>query len=131
MQNLFTRVLRTTLALLITGGLSGCYSLTLQSASDTEIMLSGPETLDMSHYRMVRHFYHTRELHYVFGIPLAEENERLLSQVLDSELSPGQQVINLQARRYVTPLAQLNTLLTLGLYLRVQMIIEGDILEKR
>lgn len=131
MKNLLTFGVRSLLALLVAGGMSSCYSLTLQSASDTELMLSGPETLDLSHYRVVRHFYHTRELHYVFGIPMAEDNERLLSQVLESELSPGQQVINLKARRYVTPLGQLNTLLTLGLYLRVQLIIEGDILEKR
>lgn len=111
--------------------LSSCYSLTLQSASDTEIMLSGPEALTLSRYRVVRHFYQTRELHYVFGIPLAEESERLLSQVLERELRPGQQVLNLRVRRYVTPLSQFNTLLTLGLYLRVQIIVEGDILEKK
>ena len=93
-------------------------------------MFSGQDVLPLQAYRVVRHFYHTREIHFVFGVPMAEETERLLSEVLEAELKPQQQVINLRVRRYVSPLNQLNTFLTLGLYLRVQLIIEGDIIEQ-
>ena len=111
--------------------LSSCYSLTLQSASDREIMLSGQKHLQPQSYRVIRHFYHTREIHFVFGVPLSEDSDRLLSQVLEKELLPQQQVINLSVQRFVSPLSQVNTLLTLGLYLKVKVIVEGDIIEKR
>lgn len=114
----------------LTLNLCSCYSITLQSASEKAIMFSGQAVLPVQEYRVIRHFYHTREIHFVFGIPMTEETERLLSEVLEAELTPRQQVINLRVRRYVSPLNQLNTFLTLGLYLRTQMIIEGDIIEK-
>jgi hypothetical protein len=110
--------------------LCSCYSITLQSASEKAIMFSGQKTLPRQDYRVVRHFYHLHEIHFVFGIPMAEETERLLSKVLETELTPSQTVINLRVRRYVSPLNQLNTFLTLGLYLRAQLIIEGDIIEQ-
>lgn len=111
--------------------LSSCYSLTLQSASDREIMLSGQKQLQPQSYRVIRHFYHTHEMHFVFGVPLSEDSDRLLSRVLDQELAPQQQVINLRVQRFVSPLSQVNTLLTLGLYLKVKVIVEGDVIEKR
>lgn len=111
--------------------LCGCYSITLQSASEKALMFSGQQVLPTQQYQVIRHFYHTHETHFVFGIPMAEEHERLLSKVLESELTPQQQAINLRVRRYVSPLNQLNTFLTLGLYLRVQIIIEGDVIEER
>lgn len=93
-------------------------------------MFSGQQTLPLKQYRVIRHFYHTHEIHFVFGIPMAEETERLLSRVLETELTQQQEVINLRVRRYVSPLNQLNTFLTLGLYLRAQLIMEGDVIER-
>lgn len=113
----------------ITLTLCGCYSITLQSASEKAVMFSGQQVLPIQNYRVIRHFYHIHETHFVFGIPMAEDSERLLSKVLEAELTPQQQVINLRMRRYVSPLNQLNTFLTLGMYLRTQIIIEGDIIE--
>ena len=95
------------------------------------MMLSSQHMLQPEQYKVVRHFYHSESLHFVFGVPLGTDSDRLLSQVLDRELKPHQYVINLRLRRHVLPVSQINALLTLGIYLRTEVIIEGDILEAR
>ena len=123
---MFTRLLALLISLCT---LSSCYSLQLQYRGDGVALVSG-EPLQPGPYRVIRHLYKEQELHYIFGFPLEGSRANLVGELLRTELSPQQEIVNLRFKRHVKPINQLNTLLTLGIYLRVHLVLEGDIIER-
>lgn len=114
-------------AILLVSSLSGCYQLSIQSARNAPVQFNTEAILAGHHYQVVRHFYHEEELDYVFG---ANDREAgLLNQILQAEAQPGDIILNLKIRRNYTALDAVISLLTLGIYARSWLIVEGDIVK--
>lgn len=106
--------------------LSGCYALSIQSSADTPVLLNGPAVLEGRSHQVLRHFYRSLQMDYIFGVNDAQE--RLVNQVLREEAGPGNGIINLQIRRGFQPVDVLVGAFTLGIYTRSALIIEGDVI---
>lgn len=118
--------MRSGFCLLLCGALSSCYQLTIQSASEEPMLLNGPGILKKTHYRVIRHFYREQELEYVFGANA--QQDVLVSQMLNAETGPGAGTINLQVHRTFSALDVVVSVLTLGIYSRARVVVEGDVI---
>lgn len=107
--------------------LSGCYQMTIQSASDEAIVLNGSESLKGTSYRVVRHFYREQQLDYVFGV--SEQQDTIVGRLLKEEAGPKAGIINLQVHRTYGALDWAVSFFTLGIYSRALVIVEGDVIE--
>lgn len=107
--------------------LSGCYSLSLQSARDTPVQFNRERILKGHKFQVIRHFYREVQMNYIFGI--SDKDTGLLNQILKEEVAPEHMVINLFIRRTYNALDVAVSLFTLGIYSRAWVIIEGDIIE--
>ncbi|PKL79493.1 MAG: hypothetical protein CVV27_01750 [Candidatus Melainabacteria bacterium HGW-Melainabacteria-1] len=111
---------------LVLTSLSGCYQLTVQSIADAPLLLNDQRQLAGQRYRVVRHFYRQHQMDYVFGVN--QQQDLIVSQLLQAETGPGAGVINLEVRRTYHVLDAVVSALTLGIYARAWIEIEGDII---
>lgn len=107
--------------------LSSCYQLSIQSASNQPIVFNGPQILEGTHYKVIRHFYREQALDYIFGIN--EQQDVLVGRLLQQEAGPHAGVINLQVKRSYEALDAVVSILTLGIYTPTILILEGDVIE--
>jgi hypothetical protein len=106
--------------------LTGCYRLSLQSFLDDSVLLNQERVLQGQKYTVRKHFYREKQLEYVFGFSDAEHTA--LNRILSEETGGAAGVINLRIRRSYRPLDAIVSLLTLGIYTRNWLIVEGDII---
>ncbi|MGE3727709.1 MAG: hypothetical protein AB7I41_19275 [Candidatus Sericytochromatia bacterium] len=118
-------------AVLLLGGLTGCYRLSFQSFLDESVLFNQEQILRGQKFELRRHFYREKQLEYVFGYSEAEST--VLNRILAEETTglAGQAnggVINLRIVRTYRPLDAVVSLLTLGIYTRNWLIVEGDVI---
>ncbi|MBF2052106.1 MAG: hypothetical protein IGS03_01425 [Candidatus Sericytochromatia bacterium] len=111
-------------ALVLGLSVSGCYQLQLYSTADAPVQFNHPQR-QSAPIKVVRHFYREVQLDYVFGY--AEQENGLVNRLLQEEAGPHQ-IQNLQIRRSYNALDMVVSLLTLGIYTRSWLILEGDVL---
>ena len=121
------QISRWALILAVLSQLTGCYSLTIQSASEEPLVLNGPAILQGTHYKVIRHFYREFQLDYVFGAN--DQQDQIVNHLLLEETGPKAGAINLQVRRSFNALDVVVSLFTLGIYSRAWIIVEGDVIE--
>jgi hypothetical protein len=114
-------------AMLLICLLTGCYQMTIMSASEEPVLLNGAASLQGTRYRVIRHFYRQQQLDYVFGVN--EQQDTLVSRLLQEESGPKAGVINLEVRRTFQALDLVVSVLTLGIYSRAWVVVEGDVIE--
>lgn len=105
---------------------SGCYQLTIQSASEEPMVLNGAPILQRAPHRVIRHFYREQALDYVFGVN--EKQDTIVGEILSQETGAHGGAINLKVRRILTPLDVVVSLFTLGIYCRGRVAVEGDVI---
>ncbi|MGV3525114.1 MAG: hypothetical protein ACO1RX_12860 [Candidatus Sericytochromatia bacterium] len=118
--------MRVFVLLLLGFSLNGCYALAIQSSADTPVLLNGPAVLEGRSHQVLRHFYRSLQMDYVFG--MNDNQERIVNQILLEEAGPGNGIINLQIRRGFQPVDMLVGAFTLGVYTRSTLILEGDVI---
>jgi hypothetical protein len=111
--------------------LSGCYRLQIRDSGSRRVLLNSHLRLQHEPLRLIRHFYREVQLEYVFGYNEAEN--RLVKDLLDDESKdyPGADIINLRIERRYRPLDAVAAVLTLGFFVRGQLILEGDLILPR
>lgn len=116
-------------SILMLGLLSGCYSLSMQSFLDQSVLFNQENILQGQAFAVRKHFYREKQLEYVFGYSEAEStilNRILAEETADPSGRTG--VINLRIVRTYRPLDAVVSLLTLGIYTRNWLIVEGDVI---
>lgn len=107
--------------------LSGCYAISIQSADNTPVLFNQQGILARQPYKVIRHFYRDIQMDYVFG---AQGSEAVMvSQLLAAEVATGQGIINLKVRQQPDALDMVISALTLGIYVRSHLILEGDVIQ--
>ncbi|MBT9548024.1 MAG: hypothetical protein IV090_21720 [Candidatus Sericytochromatia bacterium] len=117
--------------LLLLFSLTACYRLNLQSFLDESVLFNQEQILKGQRFEMRKHFYREKQLEYVFGYSEAEST--VLNRILTEETAgqagqPNGGVINLRIVRTYRPLDAVVSLLTLGIYTRNWLIVEGDVI---
>jgi hypothetical protein len=110
---------------------TACYRLNLQSFLDESVLFNQEQILKGQRFEMRKHFYREKQLEYVFGYSEAEST--VLNRILTEETAgqagqPNGGVINLRIVRTYRPLDAVVSLLTLGIYTRNWLIVEGDVI---
>ena len=111
--------------------LSGCYRLSIQSFLDESVLFNQEQILRGQKFVVRKHFYREKQLEYVFGYSEAESTalNRILAEETAGEAGqPNGGVINLRVERTYRPLDAVVSLLTLGIYTRNWLIVEGDVI---
>ncbi len=107
--------------------LNGCYSLTFQSVHPSPIYLNQPQILkSLGPVQVLRHLYYETSVDYIFGTHPGEMS--LLSEVLQKELKADEGLVNFRIEQTPTPLDMTVSVLSLGIYSRSKLIIEGDVI---
>lgn len=104
--------------------LSGCYRLEVSSFENTPMMTNSEASLAGT-YQVVRRFHREVQVEYFFG---SSSQPQLISRILREETGNNQGVLNLSVERTYRPLDVVVSVLTLGLFSRSLIIIEGDVL---
>jgi hypothetical protein len=117
--------------LLLLCSLTACYRLNLQSFLDESVLFNQEQILKGQRFEVRKHFYREKQLEYVFGYSEAEST--VLNRILAEETAgqagqPNGGVINLRIVRTYRPLDAVVSLLTLGIYTRNWLIVEGDVI---
>ncbi len=117
--------------LLLLCSLTACYRLNLQSFLDESVLFNQEQILKGQRFEVRKHFYREKQLEYVFGYSEAEST--VLNRILTEETAgqggqPNGGVINLRIVRTYRPLDAVVSLLTLGIYTRNWLIVEGDVI---
>lgn len=76
--------------------------------------------------QVLRHLYYETSVDYIFGSH--PQQNTLLSTALQQALQPDEGLINLRIQQSPTPLDMAVSVLSLGLYSRSKLIIEGDVI---
>lgn len=120
--------LRSLLPLILCCLLSSCYRLSVQAFGTESILLNQEGILKGQDYSVLRRFYREQQLEYVFGYN--EYEARALEQILQQETAgrSGVGVINLRIQRTYRPVDAIVALLTLGVFTRSLLIVEGDVI---
>lgn len=116
---------RVWLSLILLTVLSGCYQMHIYSTADVPVQFNHPQQWPADRIKVVRHFYREVQLDYLFGY--SEQETGLVNRLLQEEAGPHH-IQNLQIRRNYNALDMAVSLLTLGVYTRSWLILEGDIL---
>lgn len=104
--------------------LSSCYRLEVSSFEDTPMMPNTEASL-AGRYQVVRRFHREVPVEYFFG---SSSQPQLISRILREEAGKNQGVLNLSIERTYRPLDVVVSVLTLGLFSRSLIIVEGDVL---
>ncbi|PIQ26338.1 hypothetical protein COW36_14880 [bacterium (Candidatus Blackallbacteria) CG17_big_fil_post_rev_8_21_14_2_50_48_46] len=111
---------------MITGLISGCYRMSVQSFINDSVLLNHEQILKNQNYTVLRHFYRELQIEYVFGFN--ESEQKFLDTLLKEETEGSGGVINLRIQRSYRALDAVVGVLTLGVYTRSWLIVEGDII---
>jgi len=107
--------------------LHSCYSLTLQTVHYSPVYLNQPQIIkQMKSVQVLRHMYYETSVDYIFGSHPRENT--FLSEILQQELKADEGVINLHVQQSPSPLDMAVTVLSLGIYSRSKLIVEGDVI---
>lgn len=108
--------------------LAGCYRLSIQAFGSESILLNQESILKGQKFTLIRRFYREQPLEYVFGY--SEVENRVLEQIVQQETEghAGVGIVNLRIQRSYRPVDALVALLTLGIFTRNLLIVEGDII---
>lgn len=106
------------------GSLQGCYTLQIYSSAEEPVQFNHPQSAAPPP-QVVRHFYRELQLDYVLGH--LQQDQGLINRLLQEEAA-GHQVHNLSIRRSFNFLDLLVSLLTLGIYSRSWLVVEGDLI---